>query len=225
MKGDAIRATILNVKLIPNCDETLLRRLEAPPGHRSLGLITTDLDDVSYAALDEATKKADVHVVYARSMYAGAANASTAFAGEFIGVLSGPTPSEVKSGLSAMAEYIEKESCFYSANADDSVVYFNQVISRSGSYLSAQAGAPEGTAIAYLIAPPLEAVYGLDAALKAAEVELRVFYGPPTETNFAGGLLTGEQSACRAACEAFARAVEYAAAERDDQFEGGILHG
>ena len=45
-------------------------------------------------------------------------------------------------------------------------------------------------------------LYGLDAALKAADVELRVFYGPPSETNFAGGLLTGEQAACRAACEA-----------------------
>ena len=74
---------------------------------------------------------------------------------------------------------------------------------------------PEGTAMAYLIAPPLEAMYAMDFALKAAEVELRVFYGPPTETNFAGGLLTGEQAACRAACIAFAEAVEFAAAHPD----------
>ena len=43
--------------------------------------------------------------------------------------------------------------------------------------------------------------------LKAAEVEMKVFYGPPTETNFAGGLLTGSQSDCKAACEAFAEEV------------------
>ena len=61
--------------------------------------------------------------------------------------------------------------------------------------------------MAYLIAPPLEATYGLDAALKAAQVEMKVFYGPPTETNFAGGLLIGEQAACKAACEAFAAKV------------------
>ena len=61
--------------------------------------------------------------------------------------------------------------------------------------------------MAYLIATPLEAIYGIDAALKAAEVEMKTFYGPPTETNFGGGLLTGTQSACRAACEAFQRAV------------------
>ena len=36
---------------------------------------------------------------------------------------------------------------------------------------------------------------------------MKVFYGPPSETNFAGGLLTGDQAACRAACEAFAEAV------------------
>ena len=75
----------------------------------------------------------------------------------------------------------------------------------------------EGTAMAYLIAPPLEAMVALDAALKAADVTLRVFYGPPTETNFAGGLLTGDQAACRAACEAFADAVcRVAAAPRED---------
>ena len=61
--------------------------------------------------------------------------------------------------------------------------------------------------MAYLIAPPLEAMMGIDAALKAAGVEMRVFYGPPSETNFAGALLTGEQSTCVSACEAFAEMV------------------
>ena len=215
MRGDPVRANILNMKILPNCDPALLARLEVPEGHRALGMITTDIDDVSYAALDEATKKADVQVAYARSMYAGSSNASTRFAGEFIGILSGPDPSDVRSGLDAMTDYILNDSCFYSANDDDSVVYFNQTISRTGSYLSKMAGVPEGTAMSYLIAPPLEAVYAMDFALKAAEVELRVFYGPPTETNFAGGLLTGEQAACRAACIAFAEAVEYAAAHPD----------
>ena len=65
------------------------------------------------------------------------------------------------------------------------MVYFAHCISRTGSYLSGLAGVPEGTAMAYLIAPPLEAAVGLDAALKAADVELKVFYGPPTATNFA----------------------------------------
>ena len=202
-----MKTTVLSVRIIPNADPMLLQKLEVPQGHRSLGIFTTDCDDVSYAALDEATKKAQVSVAYARSMYAGAANANTALAGEFIGILSAENPAEIRSGLEAALLYIENDARFFSANDDDSVVYFAHCISRTGSYLSKAADVPEGTAMAYLIAPPLEAMVGLDAALKAAQVEMRVFYGPPSETNFAGGLLTGDQAACRAACEAFADAV------------------
>ena len=207
MLGSPMKTTVLSVRIIPNADPMLLENLEIPEGHRSLGIFTTDCDDVSYAALDEATKKADVQVAYARSMYAGAANANTALAGEFIGILSAKNPAEIRSGLEAALLYIENDARFFSANEDDSVVYFAHCISRTGSYLSKAANVPEGTAMAYLIAPPLEAMVGLDAALKAAQVEMKVFYGPPSETNFAGGLLTGDQAACRAACEAFAEAV------------------
>lgn len=207
MKHDNIKTTVLGVKMIPNVDPMLREALKLQEDERSLGLITTDCDDVSYAAMDEATKKAEVRVAYARSMYAGAANASTKLAGEFIGILAGRNPAEVRSGLEAAILYIEQDACFYSANDDDSIVYFAHCISRTGTYLSEAAGVREGTAMAYLIAPPLEAMVGLDAALKAAQVELKVFYGPPSETNFAGGLLTGDQAACKAACEAFAEAV------------------
>lgn len=207
MKSDPIRTKVLSVRIIPNADPMLLASLQAQEGHRSLGLITTDCDDVSYAALDEATKKARVRVAYARSMYAGSSNASTLLAGEFLGILSAEDPAEVRSGLDAAISFIENDACFYSANEDDSIVYFAHCISRTGSFLSGEAGVTEGTAMAYLIAPPLEAMMGLDAALKMAQVEMKVFYGPPTETNFAGGLLVGEQAACKAACQAFADAV------------------
>lgn len=213
MKGDALRTRVLSVRIIPSVDPGLGKQLKLQEGYRSLGIITTDCDDASYVALDEATKKASVDVVYARSMYAGSANANTALAGEFIGILSGESPEDVRSGLDAMISCIEQDACFYSANQEDSICYFAHCISRTGSYLSEQANVPVGTAMAYLIAPPLEAVVGMDAALKRAEVTLRVFYGPPTETNFAGGLFTGSQAACRAACEAFAETVEGIAEE------------
>lgn len=212
MLGSPMKTRILSVRIIPNAEPMLLAQLDIPAGHRSLGIVTTDCDDVSYAALDEATKKAAVHVAYARSMYAGAANASTALAGEFIGILSAGDPAELRCGMEAAISFIENDACFYSAAQDDSVVYFAHCISRTGSYLSQAAQVPEGTAMAYLIAPPLEAMVGLDAAMKAAAVTLRVFYGPPSETNFAGGLLTGDQAACRAACEAFADTVRSIAA-------------
>lgn len=211
MKLDPIRAKVLCVKIISNVDPELAEKFKLDPTQKSLGLLTTDIDDVAYTAIDEATKKADVQVVYARSMYAGSANASTKLAGEFIGILAGPNPAEIKSGISAAIEFIENDACFYSANDEDTVPFYAQTISRTGSYLSSIANINEGEPLAYLIAPPLEAMYGLDAALKAADVKLAAFYGPPSETNFGGGLLTGSQSACKAACDAFRDAVIYVA--------------
>jgi len=211
MKGDPIRATILSSKVIANVDPYMAESLGLGPHQKSIGLVTTDLDDTSYTALDEATKKADVEVVYARSFYGGAANANTKLAGEFIGILAGPDPAEVISGINAFIEFLAADACFYSANEDDTICYYAYTISRSGSYLSKVANIPEGEPIAYLIAPPLEAMYALDAALKAADVRMAAFYGPPSETNFGGGLLTGSQSACKAACDAFKDAVIYVA--------------
>lgn len=208
MIGDPLRTKVLSVKLIPNVDLAMAKELNLESGHISIGMITTDCDDVGYTAIDEATKNADVKVVYAESFYAGSANASTKLAGEFIGILSGPDPAAVKSGLNSAIEFIQNDACFYSANEDDSIVYYAHCISRTGSYLSEVAEIKEGNALAYLIAPPIEALYALDAALKAADVKLCKFFGPPTQTNFAGGLLTGSQSACKAACDAFADAVK-----------------
>ena len=120
MRGDSIKTTILSVQIIPNADPALLASLGAGEDIHSLGIITTDCDDVSYAALDEATKKAVCRVVYAKSMYAGSGNASTAYAGEFIGILGAPDPAEVKAGVSAAVSYIENDAFFVSANADAS---------------------------------------------------------------------------------------------------------
>lgn len=212
MINSPLKSNVLSMKIIPNLTEDMIKELKLPPGHRSIGLFTTDCDDVAYTALDESTKKADVKVVYAKSFYGGAANANTKLAGEIIGIISGPNPAEVRSGLDAICDVIENDAYFISANDDDTICYYAYCISRTGSYLSEVAGIAEGESIAYLIAPPEEAIYGLDAALKAADVRMAAFYGPPSETNFGGGLLTGSQSACKAACNAFADAVKYIAA-------------
>ena len=196
MKHDELRPAILGIRMISNVSEDLAKALELGPRQKSLGIVTADTDDVLYTALDEATKDAD------------AANASTKLAGEVIGIIGGPSPAEIRSGLNSIRNFMESGPCFVSANEDDSIVYYAHTVSRTGSYLSKTAGIPEGEALAYLIAPPLEAVYGLDAAMKAADVTMVAFYGPPSETNFGGGLLTGSQSACKAACSAFAQAVQ-----------------
>ena len=211
MKRDPLPAKVLATRLIPNVSADMAKQLNLKPEHKSLALLTADCDDVTYTALDEATKKADCEVVYAKSFYAGAANANTKLAGEIIGILAAPNPAEAKAGLEAAVDMIENVCHFVSANEDDTICYYAHCISRTGSYLSEGCGIKEGEAIAYLIAPPLEAMFGVDAALKAADVKCCVLYAPPSETNFGGALLTGSQSACKAACDAFAAAVEFVA--------------
>ena len=169
-----------------------------------LGLITTDSDDPTYIALDQATKDAQVTVCYSRSFYAGAANASTPYAGEVVGILAGLTPGAVRSGMESALSELERVGF----EEIGGVPCLAHTVSRCGSFLAKEAGVPEGSPIAYLIAPPLESMYAMDAALKAADVKLCKLYAPPTETNFGGGLLTGTQSACTAACAAFRDAVE-----------------
>jgi ethanolamine utilization protein EutL len=204
---DPIKPKILAVKFIPNVSEDLTRDLKLTPEQRSIGMFTCNVDDAGYTAIDEATKKAAVEVVYAKSFYAGAAHASGPLSGEFIGILAGQNPAEVKAGLEAATRCIKEEAWFYTANEEGTIAFYAHCISRTGSYLSKVAGINKGDSLAYLIAPPLESVYGVDAALKAADVKMAVWYGPPGETNFGGGLLTGSQSACKAATEAFRDAV------------------
>ncbi|HBH3381692.1 TPA: ethanolamine utilization microcompartment protein EutL [Clostridioides difficile] len=208
MKNDVIRPNILGIKIISNISPEMAQKLELKSHHKSLGLITADCDDVTYTALDEATKASEVDVVYAKSMYAGATNASTKLAGEVLGIIAGPSPAEVRSGLNAVVDFLEYGATFISANDDDSIAYYAHCVSRTGTYLSEVAGIREGEALAYLVAPPLEAMYALDAAMKAADVKMCELFAPPTETNFGGALLTGSQSACKAACDAFAEAVK-----------------
>ena len=198
-----IPVKILAVRYLANAEPALARSLGAPEGYPSLAMLTTDSDDATYIALDEATKAADVKVSYARSFYAGAANASTPYAGEVIGILAGPTPGAVRSGMDAALGALKRLG-FQDLNG---VPCLAHTVSSAGSFLASEAGVRQGSALAYLIAPPLESMYAMDAALKAADVKLCKLYSPPSETNFGGGLLSGTQSACNAACEAFARAV------------------
>ena len=198
-----IPVKVLALRYLANASAALTQSLGAPAGYPSLGFLTTDSDDATYIALDAATKAADVEVAYGRSFYAGAANASTPYAGEVIGILAGRTPGAVKSGMEAALSALER----IGFDEIRDVPYLAHTVASVGSFLAKEAGVSPGSALAYLIAPPLESMYALDAALKAADVKLCKLYAPPSETNFGGALLSGTQSACAAACEAFAGAV------------------
>ena len=204
-----IPVKVLSVRYLANASGELCRDLGVPEGFSSLAMLTTDCDDATYIALDAATKAAEVEVVYGRSFYAGAANASTPNAGEVIGILAARTPGAARSGMEAAQATLNR------VGFEDlgGVPCLAHTVSSVGSFLAAEAGVPVGSAIAYLIAPPLEAMYAMDGALKAAEVKLSKLYAPPSETNFGGGLLGGTQSACEAACAAFRERVAEVAAQ------------
>jgi ethanolamine utilization protein EutL len=200
---DPIYANPLAIRMIPNVDPNLAETLGLRPEQCSIGLITADNDDATYVSIDEATKMADVEVVYAHSFYAGAKHSSGLLSGEIIAILAGPNPAEVRAGLSAAVDYMKNEAIWYSANEDASIAFFPHLISRTGTYLSKVCNIPVGDPIAYLIAPPLEGIMALDAALKAAAVRIVSYTAPPSETNYMGVLVTGDQPACKAATIAF----------------------
>ncbi len=219
MTLEPILPKILSVRRIHAAHPSVLAAYNADPArHTSLGLVTCDQDDSTYVALDEATKHADVDVVFARSFYAGAGNASGRLSGEILGVIAGSNPDDIEEGLAALVRCLEHDACFYSADARGEIVVFPHVISSLGHYLSKEAGLEPGQSMAYLVAPPIEATIALDAALKAADVRAVRIFPPPTETNFAAAWLTGTLNQCEAAAEAFAEAVvEIGFNPRDDR--------
>jgi ethanolamine utilization protein EutL len=204
-----IKPEVLALRVIPRIDDHLAGELglKLPPDRRAVGIITCTSDDALYVALDEGTKAAPVEVAYAKSFYAGAAHASGPLSGEVIGVYVAHDPDEIQAAMTACVKCLEHDAWFYAADDRGALAFFPYVVSATGTYLSAAAGVPVGAPIAYLIAPPLESVIGLDAALKAAPVTLQKWFGPPSETNFGGGYLTGALPDCEAAARAFAAAV------------------
>jgi ethanolamine utilization protein EutL len=200
----------LAVRTIPDAAPELARVLDLPADRRALGIVTATSDDALFTALDQGTKASPADVVYAKSFYAGAAHPSGPLSGESIGIYAARDPAEIDAALEACLAYLENEAWFYGvplAGAASPVAFYPHVVASVGRYLAAQAGVRVGSALAYLIAPPLESVIGLDAACKVARVRVARWFGPPSETNFGGAYLSGDLPACEAAARAFAAAI------------------
>ena len=205
---EPITPNVLSVRRLPHADPALVRAYGGDPAkHTSLGLVTVDQDDPTYVALDECTKHAPVDVIFAKSFYAGSAHASGKLSGEILGVIGAADPESIDQALEALIRCLAHDACFYDADGKRTITVFPHVIASLGEYLSREAGLAPGDPMAYLVAPPIEATIGLDAALKAAEVRAVRVMTPPTETNFAAAWLTGTLDECEAAAVAYAAAV------------------
>jgi ethanolamine utilization protein EutL len=211
-----LRPTLLSCRQIDDVDVVLGAALVGPSfdaaRHRSLGLITVDQDDSAYVALDEATKHADVEVVFGRSFYAGAAHASGPLSGEVLGIVASKDPDEVAEALWVIKGHLAEQVYFQSIKGPRPSPFLAHVVSSCGSYLAGLAGVPVGAPLAYLIAAPIEAVVAVDAAVKAAPVTLQKFLPPPSETNFAGAFLSGDLADLHSARDAFVDAIARVAA-------------
>jgi ethanolamine utilization protein EutL len=198
----------LSAKLIPAPHEELRKSLGViREDQASFGLLTSDLDHALFVALDEATKASPVSVLYARSLYAGAAASPGPLSGEAIGILAGADDDIVREGLKAATRMLENRVSYSATEGGRRVVFFSHVVSSLGLYLSRESGLSPGDSIAYLMAPPIESMVALDAALKSANVRLVKSFLPPTATNYGGGFLTGELNECEAAARAFTETI------------------
>lgn len=201
-------ATLLSVRQIERVDVQFAAALGLDVDRQvSVGLVTCDSDDALYVAMDEATKFANVDVVFGRSFYGGAAIASGPLSGEAMGVVAGDNPDDVSEALWSIRESLQNGVRFHRFDRENSPAFFARVIGETGRYLAPQAGIEPGEPMAYLVAPPMEAVVGIDAALKNATVTLAQWMPPPTETNFAAAYLVGELAQLNEAAAAFVEAI------------------
>jgi ethanolamine utilization protein EutL len=214
--------TLLACRRIDAVNEQLAAALQLDTArHTSIALLTCDQDDALYVALDACTKAARVDVVFGASLYAGSKHGPGPLSGEVLGIIAAANPSEVEEGIVAAMSTL-REVRFQQLPGDvlggaGMPAFLAHVVTETGTYLSAQANIAAGDPLAYLIAPPLEAVFAVDAALKAAPVRMAKWLPPPSETNFAGAYLVGELADLHAARDAFVGAIaDVAAAPKRD---------
>lgn len=212
MQGDIIRAELVCQKLIPNVDAGLAQHLKLREKHKSLALFTATVDDIVFIAVDEATKAADVEVVYCESTFSALDDPYAKLSGEAIAILASPNPAEARAGLEAAIDHVYNGAYYVNADQEGASIYMAHTISACGTYFADMCEIPAGTPVAYCMAPPVEMFFAVDAALKAADVRVGAFFNPPLNTtNISGAMLVGTQSACKAACDAFAQACIYVA--------------
>ena len=169
-----LKPRVLAVRTIPDAPRrsgrgagAARRAARARPDHRTS-------DDALYVALDEGTKAAPAEVVYASSFYAGAGTRRGRCRASASASTPARDPDEIaprwtRASLPRGGSVVLRSP----PTTRQALAFFPHVVRRPGRYLAPQAGIAVGAPMAYLIAPPLESIVGLDAALKAAAVRWR----------------------------------------------------
>ncbi len=64
MKNDKIYPNLLSAQIITRVTDQFAKEMGLAPEDKCLGVMTSDMDDFLFIGADEATKKANVRVVY-----------------------------------------------------------------------------------------------------------------------------------------------------------------
>lgn len=210
MEKVKMKVHMMSQKIIANVSLEYAKAFHLPEGHQSVGFFSTDNDDIAYLAADDATKKANIKVNHAETFYGGSKCAWSRYGGTVFAMFSGPKVADVKSGMAYIRDFIETQAHLFNFDGDPGTAFYAQYIPRTGKYFSEWLGIKEGMAYAYLVGGPIETNYALDKALKASDTKVAKFWMPPSHANSSGAILTGTESACRAATESFIEALAFA---------------
>lgn len=204
--------SIVSRKILANVSENFARAFGLPEGHRNVGFFSTDNDDIAYIAADDATKKARIHVQTSVTYYGGSMFSEYDYTGTVFILFSSERIQDVKSAMGYIEDFVENNSELYCFDGDRGTGFYAQTISRAGSFFEEWAHVPKGQAYSYICGAPVETNMAMDKALKSGNVKISRFFPSPTHANSCGAILTGTESACRAATEAFIEALHQATA-------------
>ena len=206
----ALKTRMLSRKILAHISEEFRRVYKIREDHESVGMFTTDNDDVAYMAIDDATKKSRIEVVHADTLYGGEGCSTwSKYGGRIFVLFSGPKVADVKDGLRYATDFVNYHSGLQSFDGEEDLSFYAQTIPRAGKFFQERYGIPEGNAYSYLMAGPIEANYAIDKALKAGNTQLVHYWQPPSNCNSSGVLITGTESACRAAQKAFVEGLRF----------------
>ncbi len=194
---------IVSQQILPRVSENFAKAYGLPDGHRSVGFFSTDNDDIGYIAADDATKKAKIKVVHTCTYYGGSRFSEYPYTGTVFVMFSAERVQDVTSAMGYIQDFVKNGSELYCFDGDKGTGYYAQTIARTGSFFTEWANVPEGQAYAYLVGAPVETNLALDKALKSGDVKVARFFPSPTNANSCGAILTGSESACRSATQAF----------------------
>ena len=215
MNAVHLKVKITGQKIIPHVSDEFAESYHLPEGHNSVAFFSADNDDAAYIAADDATKKARIKVVHAETFYGGKVASWSKNGGSILVLISGPRVEDVRSGLMYINDFISRQSELYCFDGDERTEFYAQTIAKSGKYFSERFGVEEGQPYCYLFGNPIESAYAIDKALRAGKTLMTRYWMPPSVSNSCGAVLSGTESACKTAVQAYIEALRYATENPD----------